>query len=128
MKVGDYVRTRDGYIAKFIRTENYLEYGEVIETEAYKFDSPIDEYNDEVNCEYAEEIIIKSSSNIMDLIKHDDLIVDNDGNVYQVDYVFDNYVYTKTRQGNIVKTLVDYQIKSIVTKEQFENCMYKVGE
>ena len=127
MKVGEYVRTKDGYIAKFINTRNYLEYGEVVETIAYEFDSNIDEYNNSGNWEYLEHIVVESSPNIMDLIQHGDLVVDNYGNVYVVDYVFDNYIYTTTKQGNIVKTLCDYQIKKVIAKEEFSSIGYEVN-
>lgn len=110
MKVGDYVRTKDGKIFKWsklctIDVSDWMEH-----TRKILF------VQDE----------IKSSPNIIDLIEKSDLVVDNYGNIYVVDYVFDNYVYTTTKQGNIVKTLCDYQIKSIVTKEQFEAMQYNL--
>ena len=107
MKVGDYVRTDVG-IGKYIS------------------DNEIQFHDGKGKATYRD--IIKSSPNIIDLVEKSDLVVDNYGNIYVVDYVFDNYIYTTTKQGNIIKTLCDYQIKSIVTKEQFENCMYKIGE
>ena len=125
MNVGDYVRTKDGYIAKFIRTENYLEYGEVIETEAYKFDSPIDEYNDEVNWEYAKEIIIKSSPNIIDLIEVGDIVNYEQLNGGVVLNKKEDSIDTWSILPNSLK---NEDIKSVITKEQLKNCMYEVGE
>ena len=116
MNVGDYVRTKRDGIGKII-SFSYQEEDECCFIELSNRRTGIKQFN-----------IIKSSPNIIDLIEKSDLVVDNYGNVYVVDYVFDNYIYTTTKQGNIVKTLCDYQIKSIVTKEQFSQMEYKVGE
>lgn len=125
MKVGDYVRTKEkGFqypqIARIVKMEKDEGYKNQYYITLDHNLLPDYEYNI-----YAEDID-KSSQNIMDLIVKNDLVVDNYGNIYVVDYVFDNYIYTTTKQGNIIKTLCDYQIKTITTKEQFENTQYKV--
>ena len=71
----------------------------------------------------------KFSYNIIDLIKSKDIILGRDGKIYQCwkrykDYVF---TYSKNKQGQTI-TLVDYQIDKVLTKEQFEQMAYKVGE
>lgn len=123
MKVGDYVRTKYG-IAKVISSKVKDE----DDNNVLQVDKMLEPYFcggcDEFLCDPKD--IIKSSPNIMDLIEKSDLVVDNYGNVYVVDYVFDNYIYTTTKQGNIVKTLCNYQIKSIVTHEQFESMQYNL--
>lgn len=73
--------------------------------------------------------IKKASYNIIDLIKSKDIILGRDGKIYQCWKIYKDYVFTysKNKQGQII-TLVDYQIDKVLTKEQFEQVAYKVGE
>ncbi len=73
--------------------------------------------------------IIKASYNIIDLIKPKDIILSRDGKIYQCWKIYKDYVFTysKNKQGQTI-TLVDYQIDKVLTKEQFEQMAYKVGE
>ena len=73
--------------------------------------------------------VIKASYNIIDLIKSKDIILGRDGKIYQCWKIYKGYVFTysKNKQGQII-TLVDYQIDKVLTKEQFEQMAYKVGE
>ena len=49
--------------------------------------------------------------------------------MYQVWRIYKDYIFTNTRnEEGIFVTLVDYQIDKILTKEQFEDNCYKVGE
>ena len=124
MNVGDYVRYKT--LSNQIKINKIINIVEPSDSELSMTNIILyDLDNKDVT---ADKYIIKSSTNIIDLIEKSDLVVDNYGNVYAVDYVFDNYIYTTTKQGNIVKTLCDYQIKSIVTREMFESMEYKVGE
>ena len=76
-----------------------------------------------------EKDIIKASYNIIDLIKKNDIILGRDGKIYQVWKVDLGYVFTNTRnKEGLFVTLVDYQIDKILTKEQFENNCYKIGD
>ena len=120
MNVGDYVRYRCAYdnTIKIKKINAIVPPDNLIKENYYKFN----DYEGTI-----EKCIIKSSPNIIDLIEKNDLVVDNYGNIYVVDYVFDSYVYTTTKQGNIIKTLCDYQIEFIVTHEQFSQMKYKVG-
>ena len=79
--------------------------------------------------EYTKENVIKASYNIIDLIKSKDIILGRDGKIYQCWKIYKDYVFTysKNKQGQTI-TLVDYQIDKILTKEQFEQMSYKVGE
>jgi len=108
MKIGDYVRTDKGTIDKLTR-ENIMIY--------------------EVALMGLGEKPIKSSPNIIDLLKKKDIVIDYKGNIYQVVKVWKDYVFTdkKNEYGQVI-TLVDYQIKSILTKEKFESMEYKIGE
>lgn len=107
LNVGDYVRTKDGRIEKYSGSNN---------AEIENFTVPE---------------IIKSSPNIIDLIEVGDYVngylVKNcrascnenlGGHPKQID----------VGQNKENKWLRKEDIKSIVTKEQFENISYKVGE
>ena len=81
---------------------------------------------------YTDENVIKkckASYNIIDLIKSKDIILGRDGKIYQCWKVYKEYVFTysKNKQGLTI-TLVDYQIDKVLTKEQFEQIAYKVGD
>lgn len=108
LNIGDYVRTLE-YIRKIRKIKDNYVYCDI----------GVFCFND----------IIKSSPNITDLIKKKDIIVDYKDNIYQVVKVWKGYVFTdkKNKYGQTI-TLVDYQIKSIVTHEMFESMEYKVGE
>jgi hypothetical protein len=118
MKVGDYVRTKSGIIGK-IESKNYIGYSDwIIDTLYYNDDEIIDNWT----CGVKEYDIIKSSPNIIDLIEVGD-------------YVNGKRVIRNCLQdgGNIIlfedgTFAHNDEIKSIVTKEQFENIEYKVGE
>ena len=106
MKVGDYVRTKKGEIGRII---NYIDeptdyYFNCYETDLKKtFGSKyITEYDNE----------IKSSPKLIDLIEVGDYV---------------NGVLVTTRMIDNLEMYFN-DIKSIVTKEQFESMEYKVGE
>ena len=116
MKVGEYVRTRWGCIAKF----------EGINEEFYEFDNIIMDESSAVREEPFVDIVEKSSPNIIDLIEVGD-------------YVNGSYIYSiveenkNTGQPRVLFTEEDGvlgsgDIKSIVTKEAFESMEYKIGE
>lgn len=98
MKVGDYVRTKDGKIEKYSGTN----------------DSEIENFT--LN------EIVKSSPNIIDLIEIGDYV--NGGQVREIkkDYI------RISGGEYIWQFLEKEEIKSIVTKEQFSCMEYKIGE
>ena len=121
LEVGMYVRTKKGLIAKYIGFEDFT----------YNFDSEIywfyEYYNDYIYEEdfeeWFEKRVVKTSHNIIDLIEIGDIVVSlNGANILE---------YNLTTLSNIdeLKDLWNIQrnIKSIVTKEQFECMSYKVG-
>ena len=100
----------------------------------YKKITELDKYHSFTNNYLRENEIIllnnaKFSYNIIDLIKSKDIILGRDGKIYQCWKIYKGYVFTysKNKQGQII-TLVDYQIDKVLTKEQFEQMAYKVGE
>lgn len=117
LKVGMYVRTEKGiYKINYFINNNY--------TQKFTY---ID--NKGVSNILEEKEIIKASHNIIDLIQSKDLIVDTKNNLYVVDRVDGDYVFTTSKnEYGLIITLVDYQMKSVVTKEQFESMSYKMVE
>ena len=111
-----YVRTKDGYIAKCIYYDNELE-------NIYGFDSVVRKsFSDTYDFIYCneEKYITKASHNIIDLIEVGDFV--NSNEVIEKDLSF---VYTHNRYGNRL-LCKDENIKSIVTKEAFQNAEYRV--
>ena len=111
MKVGDYIRTDEG-IRKIIR--EYDIYYELDRSLHYMYPEGHD-----LNKEDVDDIVLKSSPNIIDLIEVGDY-VNGEKVTDKFDYllVFGNADYYKDEN----------EIKSIVTKEAFENMEYKVGD
>ena len=102
IEVGEYVRTQGGYIYKALGEQLYL-----------------DNTGETVN--FIEDIV-KHSKNIIDLTEVGDYV--NGKLIHKIDKGA-NYCYLY--YGNC-KTFVNYQIKSIVTHEQFASIEYKVEE
>jgi len=80
-------------------------------------------------CWLSIENVKTASYNIIELIKTGDILLGKDGRIYQCWKVYKDYVFTysKNKEGIII-TLVDYQIDRVLTKEQFEQVSYKVGD
>jgi len=124
LEVGMYVRTEYGLIEKlteifeFSGNEYYLNFCNA----AVKVDKENDVAGNKGK-------IIKASHNIIDLIKKDDILLGKDGKIYQCWKVYKEYVFTysKNKLGQTI-TLVDYQIDRVLTKEQFEQRSYEIGE
>ena len=121
LEVGMYVRTKCGYIAKLIDVDYEEEY--------YEFDKGIVwfyEYLKDTFSFDSEDLkqITKASHNIIDLIEVGDVITTNNlcGQVTCID---GDKIYTTCYDGDCC---YDYQIQSIVTKEQFSSMEYRVGE
>lgn len=115
IEVGEYVRTKDGIIDK-IKTIN--KYGTVT-----KYDDKEDKISVATNyyinsgLEVNEDDIVKHSKIISEVIEIGDYV--NGKRIHKIDKG-QNYCYLY--YGNC-KTFVDYQIKTILTKEQYmQNC------
>lgn len=106
MKVGDYIKYKT--LSNKIKINRCLE----IDDNIYILDK------NEATCD---KYIIKSSSNIIDLIEVGDYV-----NGYRVSCISELTKNIYTDDTNIV--FKEENIKSIVTKEQFESVEYKVGE
>ena len=109
IKVNDYVRTKEGYICKILKLnepkydDGYLDFNDI--------DSPI----------IYKPNVVKSSPNIIDLIEVGD---------YVNGRIVGDYIYLD-KLGLIGLTELEKEdekfIKSIVTKEQFEQMKYKIN-
>lgn len=117
MQVGDYVRTKSGFIDKVININDFRE-----PSIKYALEQP--SWNDDVVF-IGDEDIKKSSPDIINLIEKFDFV-----NGYLV--ICKMYEDEKDIP-TIIKCVGDnyfkeQDIKSIVTKEQFESMEYKVGD
>lgn len=115
-----YVRTKDGCIFKILRT-TYSKYLSRNKELCYEVDRPIN-----VNMELYDEDIFKASHSIIDLIQVGDYV--NGEKVIRVipqdicgDEVLD-YQHIFVNDKEVFKE----EIKSILTKEMFENMKYEV--
>ena len=129
LKLNEYVRTKDGIIAKVIGVQS----GGI---EKYFFDKEVHNLFNYLNGLVVENVVVKHSFNIEDLVQKGDFV-----NGYEVDD-FDGY----DEEGNYFENdlgipiyddanmdcIVEYRpirlmdIKSIVTKEQFKAMEYEV--
>ena len=125
IKVGDYVRTVDGVIAKVVTISSYYK------TKVYHFDNTLyqdwDEDIDYLKDSNLEKNINKHSKYIIDLIEVGDYV--NGHEVINKDDINTGCmceIYLLEDDGTY--GIWDENIKSIVTKEQFESVEYRVGE
>lgn len=120
MKVGDYVRIKWGNGLQTIsKCKNIVDMGD---TQYAKDDYYI--HTDHSGEVIYKTMIIKSSPNIIDLIEVGDYV-----NGMQVTRIcFDEDGERILNLSNCILELMNDDIKSIVTKEQFESMEYKVGE
>ena len=127
MKVGDYVRTKRGEIHKITDLSGYYENGRLIkEKQLVHIDNKISGWN----YEQFNEIIIKSSPNIIDLIEVGDYV-----NGYKATYVVNEepcpsgkFVDIDCDKDSSDSYFFENDIKTIVTKEQFSQMEYRIGE
>ena len=130
MRVGEYVRTKKGYIAKYkgIKKRNNID-GE--SEDWFIFDSTIiDDYGNSVPVEINKSYFIKSSPNIIDLIEVGDYV--NGYYVEDIRHRYDGEMITilevATGSNYFQTPMYEDDIKSIVTKEMFEQIEYRIGE
>ena len=121
MKSGDYARTKSGIIGKLIIKEDTIAVAkwqggyELQDTTTYTIG----------DTHFYKSDIIKSSPNIIDLIEEGDYV-----NGYKVLNVLDFNDSSKMLSLEKIydNKITSKDIKSIVTKEQFSQMEYKIGE
>ena len=108
-----YVRTKDGVITKI---------EQIIDDEIHFNIEPIFSDGEQLgyNWFYIKDVV-KASYNIIDLIEVGDYV-----NGYKLLYQDSHYSYFDTDTCDWIYINKDEQIKSIVTKEQFESMQYEV--
>ena len=111
IEVGDYVRTRAGHFYKITRIdENGLIYWNKIQCGW--------------NIEQLKDIVVKHSKNLIDLIEVGDIVEIRTG-------LYSSFEYFVENEDNLLlleeKVKQFWNIKTILTKEQFEDNCYKVG-
>lgn len=125
IKIGQYIRTKKGRIAK-ITTINEIKYTyhTAKARNRIKF---VGQKRTLINGRYEFEDIKKHSPNIIDLIEVGDYV--NGWKVYRV-VIIDNTKYVEVEWSDGVSAhvlFIEKDIKSIVTKEQFEAAKYEVN-
>jgi len=113
IQVGEYVRTKYGKIRKLISTlaQYYI----------------LEKINIEERNQYELEDIASHSFNIIDLIEVEDYV--NGDKIIDVGGAWKDNLETVTIiEGETMGEITEIDIKSIVTKEQFSDIEYKVGE
>ena len=145
IKIGEYVRTKDG-IAKIINIKEnpngkktiYELNKKIINIEELKYGSIYcstklfeGEMTDMFDTHFGDEkVILKNSANIIDLIKEGDIIeweLKNRG-YYGINEVINRFgkIGVYATEADCIFELNMLDIKSIVTKEQFEDIKYEV--
>jgi len=122
MKIGDYVRTKYG-IAKIIDIscgeDLWFDNDNIFdedEKEIFRYNKP------SMYSNWADNNIIKSNPNIIDLIEVGDYV-----NGYRVNDIRDDLIYCCEDEYEDYSIKIDKEdIKSILTKEQFESMQYEV--
>lgn len=116
LNIGDYVRTEKGKIDKY--SPIWVEHNKFEDNYYYVYPDKEDYYDHR-------ELIIKSSPNIIDLIQVGDYVNGVEVVGFDGGYIVINETNPLTE---LWKTLERKDIKSIVTKEQFESMKYKIGD
>lgn len=125
MKVGDYIRTKWGIQKIYEIDEHKTKWKYLCKCKNQDGDGCID------LCSFCDENIIKSSPNIIDLIEVGDYV-----NGLKITLINEpsmancnkRLLYAEDEEGYLIKMFDKQDIKSIVTREQFEAMQYKVGE
>lgn len=120
IEVGEYIRTKDGVIAKVTRIDISM-----VDCDRDVFDLDNGAMM-EIPCEYIQEYIVKHSPNLIDLIEVGDYV--------NGQYIVEKFYDYANKEWNIVTALKEYlkfgksrnDIKKVATKEQFKSIEYEV--
>lgn len=125
IKVGNFIRTKDGVIAK-------VTYVDVMMVDC---DRDVFDLNNlamvEIPTEYIEEYIVKHAENIIDLIEEGDYVNGKEVKHIAMFEGFPDYpklIFVDKYRLIPGETAENDEIKSIVTKEQFNQMKYIVGD
>ena len=118
IEVGEYVRTKKGYIAKITEIDNFIWFDNKINKE-----SGIPCY--ELSKVEFENLVTKHSKNIIDLIEEGDYV--NGEKIGQIENGFLWYGWS-TEIDDYSTFFKEKDIETIVTKEQMAQMEYKIKE
>ena len=122
MKVGDYVRTKDGLIGKYNIKKEY--HTIPMWQGGSKYQEVEQQYINDIKYNRFDYEIIKSSPKIIDLIEVGDYV--NGHKVIDIAQAPEKAIYIEEKCESAIIPVSS--IESILTKEQFENMKYKLGE
>ena len=122
IEANEYVRTKDGHIAKYIEK---LEKDEDV-SDAMLFDNYIYEKYKHIRYSFLEKIIVKHSKQLIDLIEVGDIV--NGMQVLDIYKPRDLWEPIEIRvDSRYINFILSEDIKTILTKEQYMANCYKVG-
>ena len=126
IEVGEYVRTKDGYIAKITEIDHHIWFDSIINKI-----SGISRYS--LSEEEFGNLVIKHSKNIMDLVQEGDYIDGLRVEKNKYGELYTSYVYYGGDIGKQCEVYTEWiddlkneDIDSVVTKQQFSNMEYRV--
>ena len=126
IEVGEYVRTKDGYIAKITEIDHHIWFDSIINKI-----SGISRYS--LSEEEYRNLVIKHSKNIMDLVQEGDYIDGLRVEKNKYGELYTSYVYYGGDIGKQCEVYTEWiddlkneDIDSVVTKQQFSNMEYRV--
>jgi len=125
IKVGEYIRTKDGVIAKVTYVDAMM----------VDCDRDVFDLNNlammEIPTEYIEEYIVKHSFDIKDLVQAGDIILYNVNSKMTDIEIVKEHIDARTQEKTLrvgMWSLEQVEIKEILTKEQFNQMKYIVGD
>lgn len=118
IEVEEYVKTKDGVIAKVT---------DVLDNYSVDCDNDVYDLKNmpmmEIPWEYVDEYVVNHSKNIIDLIEVGDYV--NNGYIYEVGNTEDGHKWVHNLNGLL---LFEDDIKTVLTKEQYQSNCYTVEE
>ena len=114
IEIGEYVRTKDGYIAKITEIDHHIWFDSIINKI-----SGISRYS--LSEEEFSNLVIKHSKNIIDLIEVSDYV--NGKEIHEID---ENRKRLYSYEKDDYNIILNRDIQRVVTKEQFSNMEYRV--
>ena len=126
LKEGMYVRTEKGYIAKILGVDYLLDDNgcELNNIEAVYFDKMVDEIGKDIYAGCVSQVFkeCRVRDNLIDLIEVGDYV-----NGYKVTYIDNDSKTLRVDAFNWGTNIIENEdIKSVVTKEQFNSVKYEV--
>lgn len=110
IKVGDWIRDREGHITEIIQTLSLFK--------------DVELYLGEDGYQYSDNAIVKHSPNLKDIIQKDDFV--NKCRVYEVEEKGITVYQTVENSATDYNWISFDEIQEIVTKEMMESISYKV--